>query len=82
MKHGEFWFLKYRDVEMVDGEIVPNTTETKFRSMPHRMPRNEASIYYTNKIRKYFGLNEKLGFDKIEHEFDYYEALRIKEMIL
>ena len=81
LKHGEFWFLKYKDSEMVDGEMIPNTTLTKSISMPPRMLRHDAGVYYTNKIRKYFGLEEKLGFEKIEHEFDYFEAIKFRKQL-
>jgi hypothetical protein len=81
MTHGEAWFLKYKDVEMIAGELVP-ISRALIPSLPHRMSRFDAGIYYTNKIRKHFKLEEKLGFYEIEHVFDYYEALRIKERIL
>jgi len=81
MTHGEAWYLKYRDVHMVDGEMVPLSSGAFIQSLPHRMSRFDADLYYTNKIRKYFGLEEKLRFDKVEHEFDYFEALKIKEMM-
>jgi len=81
MTHGEAWYLKYRDVEMIDGEMVP-ISRALIPSLPHRMSRFDASLYYTNKIRKYFGLEEKTDFDTIAHKFDYFEALKIKERII
>ena len=90
MTYGEFWFLKYREVYMDDGVLVPFDERVLNAAMPKRLSRDKASLYYTNKIRSFFGLHEKmdryefrsLGFESIEDYYDFHEAQRhLKKVI-
>ena len=50
MTYGEYYYLVKYDMKLVDGSWIVKSPNMK---IPHKMPREEASIYYTLKFREY-----------------------------
>ncbi len=51
MTYGEYYYLLKYDMRLVDGSWVASKPSIK---IPTRMSKEEATIYYTLKLRKYF----------------------------
>lgn len=51
MTYGEYYYLVKYDMKLVNGNWVVNTPKMR---IPHKMSREEASLYYTLKMRKYW----------------------------
>ena len=51
MTYGEYHYLVKYDMKLVDGSWIVKSPNMK---IPHKMPREEASIYYTLKFREYW----------------------------
>lgn len=89
MTHGEIWFKKFKDVHMVNGDLVPIDANVEKLQLKKRMSYKKACEYYTQKIRKYFGIEEKIetaeykkqGFDNVDDYFGYYEAMRYAKVV-
>ena len=81
--YGEYHYLKFIDVHMVNGEFVPiHEAVVNSQQCPKRMGRNSAVAYYTQKFRKYFRVLEPFVFDSIDDKFDYYEALKTRKQLI
>ena len=51
MTYGEYYYRVKYDMKLVDGSWV---TKPPYSKIPTRMSKQEASIYYTLKFRKYW----------------------------
>lgn len=51
MTYGEYYYLVKYDMKLVDGSWIAKPPNMK---VPIRMPKAEASVYYTNKFREYW----------------------------
>ncbi len=51
MTYGEYYYLIKYDMRLIDGAWV--TTKPKV-TVPTKMRKNEALVYYTNKLKKYW----------------------------
>ena len=51
MTYGEYYYLVKYDMKLVDGSWIVKPPNIR---IPNKMPREEASIYYTLKFREYW----------------------------
>mgnify|MGYP006995571294 FL=1 len=51
MTYGEYYYLVKYDMKLVDGSWMAKPPNIR---IPNKMPRVEASIYYTLKFREYW----------------------------
>lgn len=80
LTHGEAFFERKKAFEQ---SATSALNMRAFDTIPPRMSRDKAVKYYTDKLRKVFGVedNEIKDFIKPEHRFDYFEAQKILERI-
>lgn len=78
LTHGEAFFERKKAFEQSETSAL---NMRAFDTIPPRMSRDKAVKYYTDKLRKVFGVedNEIKDFINPEHRFDYFEARRILE---
>ena len=51
MTYGEYYYLVKYDMKLVNGNWISKPLNIK---IPRRMSREDAAIYYTEKLRKYW----------------------------
>ena len=51
MTYGEYYCIVKYDMKLIDGNWIANTPKIK---IPHKMSRDEASKFYTLKLRGYW----------------------------
>jgi hypothetical protein len=78
LTHGEAFFERKKAFELSETSAL---NMRAFDTIPPRMSRDKAVEYYTDKLRKVFGVEDKevtpKDFLKTEHYYDYFEAKRI-----
>ena len=74
--HGEAFYQRKKEFEANETSAL---NMRAFDTIPPRMGRTKAVKYYTNKLRKVFGVEavNRTDFAKVEDYYDYYEAERI-----
>lgn len=80
LTHGEAFFERKKAFEQSTTSAL---NMRAFDTIPPRMGRSKAVKYYTEKLRKVFGIEEKevtqKDFLKTDHFYDYHETQRILE---
>ncbi len=56
MTYGEYYYLVKYDMKLVNGNWISKPLNIK---IPRRMSREDAAIYYTEKLRKYWNEREE-----------------------
>ena len=76
LSHGEAFFQRKKEFEANETSAL---NMRAFDTIPPRMGRAKAVKYYTDKLRKVFGVEaaNRSDFAKVEDYYDYYEAERI-----
>lgn len=76
LTHGEMYFKRRNTI---DFKQDTKNILSQLERLPKRMSRKDASMYYGDKIKKYFGVDDikPKDFLKVEHYFNYYEAKRM-----
>lgn len=76
MTHGEAYVFRRQNIDFThDLDKILRS----FDRLPKKMDRKDSLKYYSDKLRKVFGVDEvsKRDFIKIDDYFDYFEARRL-----